>query len=66
MVAEVHDRMPVILPGEHYAEWLDPGTDEARLLELLRPYPAELMVARDVGPAVNSSKNDSPACVAAG
>ena len=41
LVAEVHDRMPVILPREHYAEWLDPGTDEARFLELLRPYPAE-------------------------
>ena len=65
LVAEVHDRMPAILPREHYAEWLDPETDEDRLLALLRPFPAELMTARDVGPAVNSSKVDSPECVAA-
>lgn len=63
--AAVHDRMPAILPREHYAEWLDPGTDERRLLEMLRPSPADGMTARDVGPAFNAAKNDGPECLAA-
>jgi putative SOS response-associated peptidase YedK len=59
-VGVVHDRMPVILPRASYAEWLDPETPESRLLELLAPYPAELMGATNVGPKVNRVKNDGP------
>jgi putative SOS response-associated peptidase YedK len=40
-VADVHDRMPVILPRDDWADWLDGAPDDARLL--CRPYP-ELMV----------------------
>lgn len=60
LVGEVHDRMPAIVPPEGYPEWLDPGTPEARLLELLRPYPAELMAAADASPRVNSPKSEGP------
>lgn len=65
VVRPVHDRMPVILPRESYAEWLDPGTPEKRFLELLRPCPAEEMTAVEVGPAVNSPRNDGPECLEA-
>ncbi|MCE9560874.1 MAG: SOS response-associated peptidase [Planctomycetes bacterium] len=63
LVQPFHERMPVILPRENYKEWLDLETPEKRLLSLLKPYPAELMRAKQVGPAVNSSKNEGPACI---
>ncbi len=63
VVRPVHDRMPVILPAESYAEWLDPDTPVKRLLELLKPYPADRMTAREVGSAVNSPRNDGPECL---
>jgi putative SOS response-associated peptidase YedK len=63
LVRTVHDRMPVILPRENYAEWLAPETPVTRLLELLNPYPADVMRAREVGIAVNSPKNDGPECL---
>jgi len=40
-VADVHDRMPVILEQSDWSDWLDGPPDHARLL--CRPYP-ELMV----------------------
>ena len=40
-VADVHDRMPVILRRDDWADWLDGAPDKAGLL--CRPYP-ELMV----------------------
>ncbi len=63
LVKSVHDRMPVILPRESYAEWLNPETPVARLKELLKPYPTELMKAKEVGPKVNSTKNEGPDCL---
>ena len=57
--------MPCILPHESYAEWLDPRTTEARLVSLLKPYPADEMTVAEVGPAVNSPRNDGPECLGA-
>ena len=34
LTAEVHDRMPVILPRDAWAKWIDP---EARYRDLLEP-----------------------------
>src|SRR5918998_1491873 len=39
LVEEVHERMPVILPRDHYDAWLDPGAEEEELAALLVPYP---------------------------
>ncbi len=51
LVASVHDRMPVILPGGKRDLWLDPSLrDPARLLPLLAPYPAEEMILEVVAP----------------
>jgi putative SOS response-associated peptidase YedK len=64
LVGRVHDRMPVILPPEHFARWLDPACDDAdELLALLRPYPEAQMSAVPVGPRVNSARNEGPDCV---
>jgi putative SOS response-associated peptidase YedK len=64
LVKPIHDRMPVILPSEHYEQWLNPGEQEpAALHAMLVPYPASEMEAYPVSRAVNSPKNDSPQCI---
>ena len=61
----IHARMPVILPRAAEATWLDPDlSDPAVLLPLLRPYPAEAMVAYPVSAAVNSVAHDGPNLIA--
>ena len=42
---------------------LDPETREARLVSLLKPYPADARTVAEVGPAVNSPRNDGPECL---
>jgi putative SOS response-associated peptidase YedK len=39
-VADIHDRMPVILAQDDYARWLG---DEPDPRDLMRPFPAGLM-----------------------
>ena len=65
LVRPVHDRMPVILPRQHWAGWLDPTQQEAgELVPLLRPYPADALRAYPVGPLVSNPRNDGPECLA--
>ncbi len=60
-VAEVHDRMPVILPAEARDIWLDESVQDPELLtSLLRPYPAAAMAFAPVSRMVNSPRNNSP------
>jgi len=64
LAATVHDRMPVILPRERHALWLDAGTtDPATLSPLLVPYPEEEMEAFPVSTRVNNPRNDDPSLV---
>lgn len=64
MVGEVHHRMPVILPPETYDLWLDTDMrDTEPLLDLLRPYPDDVMDAYPVSRFVNSPSNDDKRCV---
>ncbi len=56
LMAEIHDRMPVILAPEDYARWL---SDAPEADDLLRPFPASLMKMWKVGTKVNSVRNDS-------
>ncbi len=59
-----HDRMPVILPADARALWLDTDIEEPRALQdLLRPYPAEEMRFDPVNPVVNSARNEGPECI---
>ncbi|NOT97174.1 MAG: SOS response-associated peptidase [Nitrospira sp.] len=64
MVGQIHDRMPVILTDEMARAWLQPGPlTGSKIEELCAPYPAEQMRDTIVGPAVSSTRNDSPECV---
>ena len=62
--AEIHDRMPLLLPQDRWAAWLDPQTPLAQvqaltalnnLYRVLRAYP--------VDPAVGSVRNDHPGLI---
>lgn len=59
-VAEIHDRMPVILAQKDEKKWLDPYSSEEELSEILNPFPSDLMLSYTVSPLVNSVENDSP------
>ncbi|MDR3689095.1 MAG: SOS response-associated peptidase [Fimbriimonas sp.] len=50
LAAPYHDRMPVILQPEDFDGWMDPKSDPKDLLALLRPLPAEQMVAVPANP----------------
>jgi putative SOS response-associated peptidase YedK len=64
IASPVHNRMPVILPASAYDRWLDPANqDTASLQDLLRPYPAEVLFARQVSTLVNKLQNDDPRCI---
>ena len=58
-VEAIHDRMPLIIPKESYARWLDHGVDVG---DLLKPN-ASGLVATPVSTYVNSPNNDDPRCV---
>jgi len=65
-LAEVHNRMPAILPPETYDVWLDPDQqDSATLQPLLKPYPSDALAWRAVSTVVNNPRNDVPECVVA-
>jgi len=64
LLRPLHNRMPVILPSEHYDLWLDPDVQKAGLLQpLLCPYPSEGMVAYSISTWVNKPANDGPRCI---
>ncbi|MBN1679470.1 MAG: SOS response-associated peptidase [Anaerolineae bacterium] len=63
-MAPIHNRMPVILPSELYAAWLDPTqTVTANVLPLLQPYPAGQMTGYPVSRRVNRPTNDDPSLI---
>ena len=63
-MAEVHERMPVILPRAAWDEWLDPDHDDTEALtRLLVPAPAAVTSLRPVGPEVGNVRNDGPGLV---
>jgi len=57
LMATIHDRMPVIIAAADYSRWL---SDEADPRDLLKPYPADLMMMWPISTRVNSYKNDDP------
>jgi putative SOS response-associated peptidase YedK len=57
-MAEIHDRMPVMLPPSAWAEWLDPENDDLETLgKLLVPAPASLITMHPVSTAVNNARS---------
>jgi len=64
-MAPVHDRMPVLLPHDAWAEWLDPtNQDMAALQHLLVPAPNDVLVMHAVSTAVNNVRNKGPELMA--
>ena len=65
MMEPIHNRMPVIVPRDAEARWLDPEEqDPAALSDILVPYVAGEMDAYEVSTLVNSARNDTPDVVA--
>ena len=60
LVAEIHDRMPLILAPGDYASWL---SDEPDPRELMRPFPAEPLRMWPISTRVNKPENDDPSIV---
>jgi putative SOS response-associated peptidase YedK len=60
LMAEIHNRMPVILPKEQEQTWLK-SSDQVELLGLLKPFPANGMDAYRISELVNSPRNNSEA-----
>ena len=60
LMSPIHDRMPVILDRELADVWLDDAADKAVLMEALKPREWKTMQAREVDPAVGSTRNDGP------
>ena len=61
LMAELHDRMPVILDLADYERWLDPSIPGGE--ELLQPCPAEWLEAMPVSTKVNSPRNDDESII---
>ena len=60
-LAPIHDRMPVMLPRDAEAAWLDAHTPVADLQDLC--VPLEDTGTRAVGTAVNDARYDGPECL---
>ena len=60
-VAEVHDRMPLILAPEDYVLWCSPEMSGEAVRHLLRPFSAAEMQSREVSKLVNNARNDTAA-----
>lgn len=64
MVAEIHDRMPVLLRDARLDLWLDPEERRPESLgRVFPPPPEDALVAYPVSRAVNDPSHDSPACL---
>jgi len=60
LMADIHNRMPVILPRTAWDLWLDPASQTREVQPLLVPFPEGLMAAHPVSQAVGNVRNDSP------
>lgn len=60
-IAPIHDRMPVILPREHWGLWLNNSDFHlGSLRDMLRPYPAEAFATYSVNKQVNRVATNTP------
>lgn len=63
-MAAIHDRMPVVIPPDAWATWLDPAPrDPGELRALLEPREDLELAAHAVSPLVNNVRNDGPALI---
>ena len=57
LLAQIHNRMPVILDSKNCWDWLA-DKPENELSKLLKPYPADAMIGYPVGQMVNNPRID--------
>ncbi|WP_407573018.1 SOS response-associated peptidase [Deinococcus altitudinis] len=59
LFTEIHDRMPLLLPQDRWAAWLNPATSLAAVQSLLAPHDLHRALhAYPVDPAVGNVRND--------
>jgi putative SOS response-associated peptidase YedK len=64
LVAELHDRMPVIVAPEDFDLWLDRSvSDVGPLRPILQPFAAERMKITPVNPVVGNPTNEGSECI---
>ncbi|MBO1269820.1 SOS response-associated peptidase [Arthrobacter sp. PO-11] len=60
-LGHIHDRAPLIVPRDMYADWLDPETtNTADIQQLLDAIPEPVLTPRVVSDRVNSVRNNGP------
>jgi putative SOS response-associated peptidase YedK len=65
LLADIHDRMPVIVTPDKYHLWLNLDVEDFDAVrEILKPYDLALMRHYPVSPRVNSAQNDDAKCAA--
>jgi putative SOS response-associated peptidase YedK len=57
VAGRIHNRMPLILDLADYDRWL---SSEVPPIDLLRPFPAEKMMAYEIGQQINGRGYDAP------
>jgi putative SOS response-associated peptidase YedK len=63
-IGRIHDRMPMVIRPELWADWLDPGnSDTAGLLALMAPAGSGALLTRPVSTQVNSVRNNGPGLI---
>ena len=64
MLADIHDRMPVVVPPDAFDLWLNCAAVDAETAStLIAPAPENLLEAYEVSSAVNRTANDNPQLV---
>jgi putative SOS response-associated peptidase YedK len=64
LTKDIHDRMPVILPEQHWDVWLDPELEEVTALQpLLQPYASAAMKMDLVSKYVNNARHEDARCI---
>jgi len=64
LLAKIHNRMPVMLNHDDAVNWLTfSGVEISPALQLLTPFPSQLMEGYEVSKLVNSPANDTPECI---
>ncbi|MRG87441.1 SOS response-associated peptidase [Salinibacillus xinjiangensis] len=64
-MAEIHNRMPVILPKEQELEWIQNGPKQPEeMKEFLLQLPNEELTAYEVSTYVNNARNEGETCIA--
>ena len=57
-LAHIHERMPIVVPADGWASWLDPASEADELFHLMNLTPVDRFAVDEVSMDVNSIKNN--------